>query len=195
VRDLGPNRVRLTVLLVLGAILCGSGATALAFDSAAEQRNYSKIEERERYDYSSPEFQQKLSQRFTDNIAEELEIQTTDPERRYEGNICAHRARECAGDVRFYDWEPQGFGISRPVIWTARSGAVISGTVWATRAGPQKRPGIVITTGSVQAPETLYWGIAATLAKKGYVVLTYDVQGQGRSDTFGEGVDALEGVP
>jgi dienelactone hydrolase len=194
-RELGSNRVRLTVLLALGAILCGSAATALAFDSAAEQRNYSKIQERERYDYSSPEFQQKLSQRFTDNIAEELEIQTTDPERRYEGNICAHRARECAGDVRFYDWEPQGFGISRPVVWTARSGAVISGTVWATRAGPQKRPGIVITTGSVQAPETLYWGIAATLAKKGYVVLTYDVQGQGRSDTFGEGLDALEGVP
>ena len=53
----------------------------------------------------------------------------------------------------------------------------------------------MITTGSVQAPETLYWGIAATLAKKGYVVLTYDVQGQGRSDTFGEGPDLLEGVP
>ena len=47
----------------------------------------------------------------------------------------------------------------------------------------------MITTGSVQAPETLYWGIAATLAKHGYVVLTYDTQGQGRSDTFGEGAD------
>jgi dienelactone hydrolase len=53
----------------------------------------------------------------------------------------------------------------------------------------------VITTGSVQAPETLYWGFAATLAKHGYVVLVYDVQGQGRSDTFGEDPDDQEGVP
>ena len=47
----------------------------------------------------------------------------------------------------------------------------------------------------MQAPETLYWGLAATLAKHGYVVLTYDVQGQGRSDTFGDGPDQQEGVP
>ena len=53
----------------------------------------------------------------------------------------------------------------------------------------------MITTGSVQAPERLYWGTAATLAKHGYVVLTYDTQGQGRSDTFGEGVDRIDGVP
>ena len=43
-----------------------------------------------------------------------------------------------------------------------------------------------MTTGSVQAPETLYWGLAAVYAKAGYVVLTYDVQGQGQSDTFGK---------
>ena len=53
----------------------------------------------------------------------------------------------------------------------------------------------MITNGSVQAPEQLYWGQAATLAKHGYVVLTYDPQGQGRSDTFGEGADLLDGVP
>jgi hypothetical protein len=47
----------------------------------------------------------------------------------------------------------------------------------------------------VQAPEQLYWGQAATLAKHGYVVLTYDTQGQGRSDTFGEGADLMDGVP
>src|SRR4029079_18323060 len=32
-------------------------------------------------------------------------------------------------------------------------------------------------------------------AKAGYIVLTYDVQGQGRSDTFGEDPDRQEGVP
>jgi len=192
---IGPTRIRLAAGAALIAVLCGSGATALAFDPGRELRNYSKTHERSRHDFQTPEFQAALAKRFTDNVAEELEIQTTDPERNFAANICGHRSQECAGDVRFYDWEKKGFGISRPVLWTARDGAVISGTVWATRAGPPRRPGVVITTGSIQAPETLYWGIAATLAKKGYVVLTYDVQGQGRSDTFGEGADTLEGVP
>ncbi len=53
----------------------------------------------------------------------------------------------------------------------------------------------MITNGSVQAPERLYWGQAATLAKHGFVVLTYDPQGQGLSDTFGAGPDRLDGVP
>jgi dienelactone hydrolase len=122
-------------------------------------------------------------------------IIANDPERNFAGNICSHRKNECAGDVRFYRWQKRGFGLQHPVLFTARDGATISGTVWATRSGPPKRPGIVITTGSVQAPEVLYWGLAATLAKHGYVVLTYDVQGQGRSDTFGEAPDEGEGVP
>jgi dienelactone hydrolase len=53
----------------------------------------------------------------------------------------------------------------------------------------------VITNGSVQASEELYWWAAQTLAKAGYVVLTRDPQMQGRSDTFGSGRDTLEGFP
>jgi dienelactone hydrolase len=75
------------------------------------------------------------------------------------------------------------------------NGATLSGHVWATRSGPAKRPGVVITNGSVQADEQMYWYAAQTLAKEGYVVLTFDPQGQGQSDTFGEGTDAGEGVP
>jgi dienelactone hydrolase len=67
--------------------------------------------------------------------------------------------------------------------------------VWATKAGPAKRPGIVITNGSVQAPERLYWFAAQTLAKAGYVVLTSDPQGQGQSDERGEAPDENEGSP
>src|SRR4029077_1378861 len=122
------------------------------------------------------------------------EINGTDPERQ-PANLCASRQNECAGDVRFYDWQKDGYGLMHPVLFTARDGATLSGTVWRPKAGPERRPGIVITTGSVQAPETMYWGLAATLAKHGYVVLTYDVQGQGRSDTLGEAPDQQEGVP
>jgi dienelactone hydrolase len=41
----------------------------------------------------------------------------------------------------------------------------------------------------------MYWYAAQTLAKAGYVVLTFDPQGQGQSDTYGAGVDRNEGVP
>jgi dienelactone hydrolase len=188
------RRSALPALLAL-VVLVGLPALASAFDAATEAQNFSKIMEREHYITLTPEFQTRLQQQNADSQTEDLEIQTTDPERNYIANICGHRTNECAGDVRFYDWQQQGFGLVHPVVFTARDGATLSGNVWATRAGPAKRPGIVLTTGSVQAPETLYWGLAATLAKHGYVVLTYDVQGQGRSDTFGEGVDQNEGVP
>jgi dienelactone hydrolase len=53
----------------------------------------------------------------------------------------------------------------------------------------------VITDGSVQADEQKYWYAAEALAKDGYVVLTFDPQGQGQSDTFGQAPDADEGFP
>jgi dienelactone hydrolase len=53
----------------------------------------------------------------------------------------------------------------------------------------------VITNGSVQADEQLYWFVAQTLAKAGYVVLTSDPQGQGQSDELGEAPDQNEGSP
>jgi alpha-beta hydrolase superfamily lysophospholipase len=169
-------------------------ASALGFDPAQESRNFSKINERNQHITFTPEFQLALQQQNTRDFVEYAQLLAADPERNPIANICANRKNECAGDVRFYDWGEK-YGAVAPVLFTARSGATISGKLWATREGPARRPGIVITTGSVQAPETLYWGLAAALAKHGYVVLTYDVQGQGRSDTFGEGVDEQEGVP
>jgi len=122
-------------------------------------------------------------------------MQATDPERNFLGpHLCATGDDGCAGDVRLYNWESHG-GIVKKVLFTARSGATISGRVWATKAGPAKRPGIVITPGSVQAPERLYWFAAQTLAKAGYVVLTSDPQGQGQSDERGESPDENEGSP
>jgi dienelactone hydrolase len=94
-----------------------------------------------------------------------------------------------------YDRKAKGYGLVQPVLFTARNGATISGHVWATRSGPATRPGVVITNGSVQADEQMYWYAAQALAKAGYVVLTFDPQGQGQSDTAGEGADAGEGVP
>lgn len=51
------------------------------------------------------------------------------------------------------------------------------------------RPGVVITDGSIQGNQRMYWWAAQTLADAGYVVMSYDVQGQGESETFGHRPD------
>ena len=88
--------------------------------------------------------------------------------------------------------------MSWPVQFVNRNGATISGHVWSSipkQGEPRPRPAVSFTPGSVQANEEMYWFVAQTLAKHGYVVLTWDAQGQGRSDTFGWGDDQLRGVP
>jgi dienelactone hydrolase len=175
-------------------------ATAQAFDSALEAKNFAKINERNQHVVLTPEFQARLTaQSAQDNIdLAEIQVAELDADladrRIFAGNVCFQRKQQCSGDVRFYDWNGTA-GTRTPVLYTARSGATISGNIWATEEGPAQRPAIVITSGSVQAPETLYWGLAATFASHGYVVMTYDTQGQSRSDTFGEGVDMQENVP
>lgn len=184
------------LLLAVAALVMVGSAAAYAdpVDPAVEPQNYAKIYEREQHIVLTPEFQTLLAAQSAAGSADLAARLARDPERT-PANVCGARAFECAGDVRFYDWQSAGRGIKTPVVFTARSGATLSGTVWATRSGPAQRPLVVITTGSVQAPETLYWRQAATLAKHGYVVLTYDVQGQGLSDTLGEGDDRDESVP
>ena len=71
-----------------------------------------------------------------------------DPERNFDATLCGTGNDGCAGDVRLYDWEQNGHGISRPVLFTARNGAVLSGQVWATKSGPKARPGVVPSSSS-----------------------------------------------
>ena len=202
-RPYGPSsrpRGRGRILALAAALLIAPAIPAVAaegdpVDPELESRNFAKTSEREQYLTLTPEFQTRLTQANAEAAASFAEIQASDPERVFAGNVCANNGNECAGDVRFHDWENTKGAIVKPVLWTQRNGSTISGRVWATKRGPAKRPLVVITNGSVQAPQQLYWGQAATLARHGYVVVTWDPQGQGRSDTFGEGVDAQDGVP
>jgi hypothetical protein len=93
-------------------------------------------------------------------------------------------------------------GRSRKVTFTNKYGALLRGRVWAPRKGARDPysgerlrapyPGVVITTGSVQGSQGMYEWLAQDLAERGYVVLTYDVQGQGTSETLPhEGNEAL----
>jgi hypothetical protein len=101
--------------------------------------------------------------------------------------LCTSWALQCAGDPfrypgvdAFYEQEAE---VEPFVIYDAGC-ARLSGRLWAPRgsaSGPL-RPGVVIENGSIQAPETLYWWMAQALVRAGYVVLTFDPRGQGRSD-------------
>src|SRR3954464_3321204 len=96
-------------------------------------------------------------------------------------------------------------GTQVPVSYTNRYGALIRGNVFAPLAGAKDPytgvtlkppyPGVVITTGSVQGSERMYFWLAQDLAERGYVVLTYDVQGQGRSETLPHQNEQINALP
>lgn len=82
-------------------------------------------------------------------------------------------------------WTKAGRGRVTPLSFTASDGATLNGFVFrppATVKGPY--PGVVITTGSIQGYQQMYFWAAEGLAEAGYMVMTYDVQGQGNSDTL-----------
>lgn len=196
-----PRPARTAALLVAAlAVFATVAATAAAFDPAAETKNVAKTEERAQFDYGRPDYQERLRADSLTGRAEGLAILAEDGPtqpfgRDFSGNLCWSHEDGCAGDVRFWHWGDNADFVRKPVLYTARNGSTISGHVWYTISGASKRPGVVITNGSIQAPEELYGFAAATLARAGYVVLTWDPQGQGRSDTYGEGVDQMDGVP
>ncbi len=96
-------------------------------------------------------------------------------------------------------------GLREPISYTNRYGALIRGNVFAPLPGARDPytgaalqppyPGVVITPGSVQGSEHMYWWLAQDLAERGYVVLTYDVQGQGTSETLPHEGDQVNAVP
>src|SRR5215212_2074116 len=109
-----------------------------------------------------------------------------------------------AGNPFRRGWEGRR-GIMVPVSYTNRYGALIRGDVFAPLPGAKDPytgkalkppyPGGVITTGSVQGSERMYFWLAQDLAERGYVVLTYDVQGQGRSETLPNENEQVNALP
>lgn len=175
-RNVWQKRLRATRVWVgLGLVTTALAQppAAQAFDVLVEAQNYAKTLERQTI-YDTPEYQLKLALLSARELVGALATQVADPEREFVTDLCWNHGNGCAGDIRLWDWQEKGYGIVQPVLFMARNGATLSGHVWATKAGPAKRPGVVITNGSVQATEQLYWFVAQALAKAGYVVLTWD---------------------
>ena len=84
------------------------------------------------------------------------------------------------------------------VGFLSRTGAKLVGRLW-TDGEAEAKPAVVITPGSIQGTQHMYWWAARSLAHAGYLVLTFDAQGQGESETFGHEAGAVaptgDGVP
>jgi dienelactone hydrolase len=91
------------------------------------------------------------------------------------------------------EWQAAGRGFYEHFYFLACNGARLTATLWipSTPKPPEGYPGIVISTGAVQAFQEIYFWAAEGLAEAGYMVLTYDVQGQGRSEQEGDPAYAL----
>jgi dienelactone hydrolase len=190
--------LRTLVAALLTVAVLGAPLTAHAggepVDPSREAANFSKQGERAP-DYLTPTGLRQQARQGGASFIEGVRQQAADPGRLFVTDLCWSKAQGCGGDPRLSHWRERGYGMVRPVRFTGRNGSTLAGHVWATRRGPGQRPLVVITPGSLQATEEMYWWAAQVLAKAGYVVVTRDAQNQGRSDTFGHGADTFAGVP
>jgi dienelactone hydrolase len=159
-------------------------------DPAAEARNVAVGNER-RAAWATPSMLAGVAGAAVAYQEERERVRQSDPERSPDVNTCT--VAVCPVDPRLAGWEQRG-RVVEPVLFTARSGATLSGHVWATAAGLAKRPGVLVINGSVVGYEEGYWFLAQSLASSGYVVMTFDVQGEGMSDQLGEAPDEREGA-
>lgn len=165
---------------------------------AREQRNYAKTGEAPREQVESPAFQQRWQTQSADNTTDFRRRTVTEPGWNSEGNLCKEYAEQCTGDPFLYPERTtyDGHSVYDQIdrkrvafhdsgLGSDEGGARLSAHIWAPADSEpgDDLPGVVITNGSVQASETLYWWFATTLVDNGYVVLSYDPRGQGRSDT------------
>ncbi|MEA2646927.1 MAG: hypothetical protein QOE92_2010 [Chloroflexota bacterium] len=188
--------------LAMGALPATAVPEGPAYPSpewaAREEANFARAHEEGVREATDPAFLTRLQDQSAANIQAKVARDTADPTWIQGGgtfpeNVCGSWAYDCAGDPFLY---PPGApyngtdafytdeAVVVPVVFYDDGGARLNGRVWAPKSSApgDRLPGVVIETGSVQAPEPLYWWFAETLVRSGYVVLTFDVRGQGYSD-------------
>ena len=181
-----PRRLLVALLaaLVLGGIALPAALAGNDYSDPAyaehDVDNITRSTGRHLADLSRPEWHQASADATAQSYLAALGIQLSDI-----GNGRLHTGLGqwipggSVGDPEAYNAMP-----SRRVQFLARTGAKLSGHVWGSE-GSGRKPGIVITTGSIQATDGMYQWLAQILARAGYEVLTFDVQGQGESEGFG----------
>jgi dienelactone hydrolase len=152
---------------------------------------------------ATPEFTRAVPQEYTEVHLDQLGAQLAQPNRLAltPGNLAPGWN---GGNPLRRGWDGRR-GQREAVSFTNRYGALLRGSVFAPLPGARDPytgrelqapyPGVVITPGSVQGSERMYHWLAEDLAERGYVVLVYDVQGQGTSETLPHANDAAGALP
>ena len=139
--------------------------------------------------YTSPAYGYENASQGDELWLDQLGSQITDGPGHIHGGITTLVPGSQAADAfrTREQWEQRTGGTVLPVSFTSLDGATLRGNIFMPPPGtptlPDGRyPGVVITDGSIQAYQQLYYWAAEGLAQYGYEVMTYDVQGQGDSD-------------
>jgi hypothetical protein len=193
-------RARTAVVLAL-ALVAGLGTVAAAddyTDSAYAQHdadNYARARNGQLQTATTPTYPGDFAGAAADSMGRAAGKQLNDLRKgRVYGGLSGYvPVYGTTGDASIYfDLVP------RRVQLLSRTGAKLQGHVWNGEAAGT-RPGVVITPGSIQGSDQMYWWAAHALARAGYVVMTFDAQGQGQSETFGHEagsfVPTADGVP
>lgn len=175
---------------------CDNAVYPSAEWTACEQANFAKTGEGPA-EFANADFQAAFQAQSTRNQLSWSTRAAQDPSWLFpqSGNtallpLCTTWSSQCVGDPFQY---PEATGSTGadfyaneaeviPVVFYDQDCARISGRVWKPRNVNGPLPGIVIQNGSVQAPETIYWWAAQAFVRAGYLVMTFDPRGQGRSD-------------
>jgi hypothetical protein len=118
-------------------------APPTVFNPVVEAQNFSITQQRQAI-YDTPGNQAELAADGAASTAQALTTEAADPGRFFTDDLCWNLSNGCAGDIRLNNWATNGYGLVRPVLFTARDGATLSSHVWATigpgRSGrPQHR--------------------------------------------------------
>jgi hypothetical protein len=148
-------------------------ADYLAFDAD----NMARTLERQTYDLTTPEYWLASADTFGETWLAGWQRQVRDaPEGRLYVTLGSVLPGGNVGDPEHYRE-----GARTQVEFLDRDGARLIGNVWPCR-GDAACPGVVITTGSIQATQHMYGWLARSLQVRGYTVFTFDVRGQGESE-------------
>ena len=128
------------ILMAFGVLAAAHAGPAVAkpptnFNPVVEAENFSITEQRQTI-YDTPEYQAELQPTGPRAPSKRSPNRPRTPNGSSPTTSAGTAANGCAGDVRLYNWEKDGYGIVRQVLFTARGGATISGRVWATAGGP-----------------------------------------------------------
>ena len=125
-------------VLVLHAAPAAANPPA-TFNPVLEAQNFS-ITQQHQTIYDTPQYQTQLAAVSAANTAQALAIQAADPGRFFVDDLCWNLGNGCADDIRLNNWATNGYGLVRPVLFTARDGATISGHVWRPWPGRPSGP-------------------------------------------------------